>query len=147
MQILILILIHYSASWLATSHWCNTLPWEPLILPTLTGIDRRVIQSLFIKGGDPLYDRNVLLTRWMIQINPKDLENIPAGMPGHFIHSFVANYPCILSQYIASPCAHLHVSLQLQQVKSVPGDKTGTLVGKVHPSKANLVWPHEGFAD
>lgn len=68
-------------------------------------------------------------------------------MPGHFIHSFATNYPRIPSQYIASPCAHLHVSLQLQQVKSVPGDKTGTLVGKVHPAKANLVWPHEGFAD
>lgn len=53
MQILILILIHCSASWLATSHWCNSQSWEPLILPTLTGIDRRVIQSLFIKGGIP----------------------------------------------------------------------------------------------
>lgn len=33
---------------------------------------------------------------------------------------------------------HLHVSLKLQQMKTVPGDKTWALVGEVDPSEAGL---------
>ena len=45
------------------------------------------------------------------------------------------------------PSAHLHVSLQLQQMKSVPSDEAGALVGEVDAAKAGLARPEEGFTD
>lgn len=48
--------------------------------------------------------------------------------------------PCLLS-------AHLHVSLQLQQMKTMPGDKTWALVGEVYTSKAGLAWPQVRLTD
>ena len=43
--------------------------------------------------------------------------------------------------------SHLHVSLQVQQVISVPGDESRALMGEVHSPKAGLPRPHEGLLD
>lgn len=45
------------------------------------------------------------------------------------------------------PSSHLHVSLQLNQMKAVPGDKTRALVGEVYASKAGLARPEVRFTD
>lgn len=45
------------------------------------------------------------------------------------------------------PSSHLHVSLQLQQMKTMPGNKTRALMGEVYTSKAGLAWPQVGFTD
>lgn len=48
---------------------------------------------------------------------------------------------------LSCPSTHLHVSLQLQQMETVPGDKTRALVGEVYASKTGLAWSQVGFTD
>lgn len=48
---------------------------------------------------------------------------------------------------IAGTPSHLHVALKLEQVKPVPGHKTGTFVREVYSAKARLAGPQEGLAD
>lgn len=43
--------------------------------------------------------------------------------------------------------SHLHVPLQLQQVKSVPGDEARALVREVHPTETGLARAQERLAD
>ena len=46
-----------------------------------------------------------------------------------------------VSIYSQCPLTHLHVSLQLHQMKAVPCDEAGALMGEVHAPEAGLAWP------
>lgn len=64
-------------------------------------------------------------------------------MPFVFLSASNLN-PCLFSICLL---VHLDISLQLQQMKMVPGDKTWSLVGKVYASKAGLAWPQVCLTD
>lgn len=49
--------------------------------------------------------------------------------------SFHPSLNCLLA------FTHLHVSFQLQQLKTVPGNKTRALMREVYTAKAGLAWP------
>lgn len=64
---------------------------------------------------------------------------LPSSLP-----SFLSRGPLLSASLVST---YLHVSFQVQQMISVPGDKTRALVGEVDSSKAGLARPQVGFTD
>lgn len=62
--------------------------------------------------------------------------------PYSFIPIFI-----IPSAVLFLSSTYLHVALQLQQMKTVPGDKPRSFMGEVYTTKACLACSQEGFTD